>query len=142
MALNTRWLMIYKVFFSLTVADVRFVLFVHIRSFGPSATGSSVLRENTSRIYESLSDESFPLYTSHLYMQYVCVCTHWHTLTLALFLFFLFGVSSSKSSSSWKPSPFSSASRTLYRQQHTQKVWLDKNKENICKEVRKKGSLI
>lgn len=34
-------------------------------------------------------------------------------LTLFLFLFFRFGVSSSNSSSSWKPSPFSSASRTL-----------------------------
>ena len=38
-------------------------------------------------------------------------------LTLPLFLFFLFGVSSSKSSSSLKPSPFSSASSTLCREQ-------------------------
>lgn len=71
--------MIYKVLFSLTVADVRFVLFVHVNSFCPSATGSSVLRENTIQIYESLSDKSFPFYTTHIYAICMPVYTLAHT---------------------------------------------------------------
>lgn len=39
-------------FFPLTVADVRFVLVIHVDRFRPSAAGSSVLRGNTNLVFK------------------------------------------------------------------------------------------
>lgn len=55
------------------------------------------------------------------------------TLTLFLFLFFRFGVSSSNSSSSWKPSPFSSASRTLYSDTRANTVTQKRLNDPVCR---------
>lgn len=67
--------MIHNAFCSLTVADVRFVLVVHVDGFCPSATGSSALRGNTSLTFKPPVEESFK--TDMWYLKVPCYA-HFH----------------------------------------------------------------